>query len=311
MERTAHAPAPGALPVAVIGLGGIAQKAYLPVLGALPELDLRLMTRDPEKLARIGQSYRAHRLFTDLDALIDSGIRAAFVHTPTEHHHDIVIRLLEAGVDVLVDKPLSYSLSESRKMAELARARGRSLMVGFNRRHAPAYLRALETPRDLVVLQKDRRAKTGDVRTIVLDDFIHLVDTVRMLAPHDVEFDVHGKVEDGQLHHAVLRATRPGFTGLAVMNRASGSAGEVLQTAGADRRLDVVNLTDVIDHDSVPALRRGADWESVGRRRGFEGMCRHFLDAVRTGERLDAEDALVTHEWCEEIITRLMPAQTS
>ncbi|WP_437074957.1 Gfo/Idh/MocA family protein [Streptomyces sp. enrichment culture] len=296
------------MPVGVIGLGGIAQKAYLPVLGAMPELDLRLMTRDADKLARIGQSYRAHRLFTDLDALIDSGIRAAFVHTPTETHHDIVTRLLDAGVDVLVDKPLSYTLSESRQTAELARERGRSLMVGFNRRHAPAYLQALDTPRDLVVLQKDRRARTGDVRTIVLDDFIHLVDTLRMLAPEGVAYDVHGKVEDGQLHHAVLRATGPGFTGLAVMNRAGGSAGETLQTAGADHRLDVVNLTDVIDHDTVPALRRGADWESVGRRRGFEGMCRYFLNAVRTGERIDAGDALVTHEWCEEIIDRLLSA---
>jgi virulence factor len=309
VERTAHATAHGTLPVAVIGLGSIAQKAYLPVLGALPGLDLRLMTRDPDKLARIGRAYRVERLFTDLDALIASGVRAAFVHAPTEHHHDIVTRLLDAGVDVLVDKPLSYSLGESRRMTELARERGRSLMVGFNRRHAPAYLQALDSPRDLVVLQKDRRAKTGDVRTIVLDDFIHLVDTLRMLAPEDVEFDVHGKVEDGQLHHAVLRATAPGFTGLAIMNRAGGSAGEVLQTAGADHRLEVVNLTDVIHHDGVPALRRGADWEPVGKRRGFEDMCRRFLDAVRTGERIDAQDALVTHEWCEEVVARLLPSQ--
>ncbi|MFI9151652.1 Gfo/Idh/MocA family protein [Streptomyces sp. NPDC053367] len=293
------------MPVAVIGLGSIAQKAYLPVLGALPDVDLRFMTRDPEKLARLGRAYRVRHLFTDLDAVIASGVRAAFVHAPTEQHHAIVGRLLDAGVDVLVDKPLSYRLDESRRLVELARERGRSLMVGFNRRHAPAYLEALDGPRDLVVLQKDRRARTGDVRTVVLDDFIHLVDTLRMLAPDGVALDTHGKVEDGLLHHVVLRATAPGFTGLAVMNRAGGSAGEVLQTAGADRRLDVVNLTDVIRHDGTPALHRGSDWEPVGRRRGFEGMCRRFLDAVRTGERLDAGDALVSHEWCEEVIGRL------
>lgn len=305
VEPTAHTAADGSLPVAVIGLGGIAQKAYLPVLGALPGLDLRLMTRDPGKLARIGRAYRVRHLFTDLDDVIASGIRAAFVHAPTEHHHALVTRLLEADIDVLVDKPLSYSLAESRRMTELARERGRSLMVGFNRRYAPAYTQALDGPRDLVVLQKDRHAGTGDVRTIVLDDFIHLVDTLRMLAPRQADLDVHGKVVDGQLHHVVLRAAAPGFTGLAVMNRSGGSAGEVLQTAGADRRRDVVNLTDVTEHDGVPSLRRGSDWEPVGRRRGFEAMCLRFLDAVRTGERLDAGDALITHEWCEEIVTRL------
>ncbi|WP_354644813.1 Gfo/Idh/MocA family protein [Kitasatospora camelliae] len=298
------------MPVGVIGLGNIAQKAYLPVLTALPGLDLRLMTRDREKLDRLGDAYRIRtpRRFTDLDALIDSGIRAAFVHAPTERHAEIVERLLTAGVDVLVDKPLSYRLAESRHLVGLARQHGRSLMVGFNRRYAPAYTAALGRPRDLVVLQKDRRAGAGDVRTIVLDDFIHLVDTLRMLAPDGADgMHVHGRVdEDGGLRHVVLQLMGEGFTGLAVMNRASGSGSETLQTAGGDRRREVHNLTEVIEHeDGEPALLRGGDWEPVGRRRGIEAMCRHFLDAGRGGVRLDAGDALETHEVCERVIEGL------
>ncbi|MDI9913714.1 hypothetical protein [Rhodococcus sp. IEGM 1379] len=97
-----------------------------------------------------------------------------------------------------------------------------------------------------------------------------------------------------------LRLAETGFTGLAVMNRSSGSAGEILQTAGAGHRREVVNLGDVIEHDGAPKLLRGSDWEPVGRRRGIEGACRHFLQSVRDGTTLDAEDALITHEWCED-----------
>ncbi|WP_217902134.1 Gfo/Idh/MocA family protein [Rhodococcus sp. OK302] len=276
------------------------------MLSTEPGLDLHLMTRDGQKLDRISDTYRVQSRTSDLDALIATGIRAAFVHVSTDQHHEIVVRRLRAGVDVFVDKPLSYDLAESRYMVELARGLSRSLMVGFNRRYAPSYVEALAHPRDLVILQKDRRDGMGDVRTSVLDDFIHLVDTLRMLAPHGAhDIDVQGKTENGKLHHVVLRLAETGFTGLAVMNRSSGSAGEILQTAGAGHRREVVNLGDVIEHDRAPKLLRGSDWEPVGRRRGIEGACRHFLQSVRDGTTLDAEDALTTHEWCEDIITRL------
>ncbi|NUT91900.1 MAG: Gfo/Idh/MocA family oxidoreductase [Saccharothrix sp.] len=293
------------MPVGVIGLGDIARKAYLPVVTALPGLDLHLMTRDRAKLDRIADAHRVTHRHTTLDGLLDAGVRAAFVHAPTERHFEIVTRLLEADVDVFVDKPLSYSLAESRALVDLARTRGRSLAVGFNRRFAPAYVDALALPRDLVVLQKDRHAGTGDVRTAVLDDFIHLVDTLRLFVPDADDVDVRGSVVDGELRHVVLRLAAPGRTGLAIMNRASGSGGELLQVSGGNRRRDVHNLTDVVDHDGAPTARRGDDWTPVAKRRGMDDMCRHFLDAVRTGTRLDAGDALVTHELCERIVTGL------
>ncbi|RAX44410.1 gfo/Idh/MocA family oxidoreductase [Arthrobacter sp. AQ5-06] len=298
------------LRIGVVGIGSIAQKAYLPVLASQPGLELHLMTRDRDKLERIGAAYRVPRLYTDLEALIDAGLHAAFVHAPTQHHHDIVTRLLEADIDVFVDKPLSYSIAESRQMVALARGRGRSLMVGFNRRFAPAYTESLNHPRDLVILQKDRHNGLGNTRTIILDDFIHLVDTLRMLAPPGAtDIDVRGRIDgNGDLHHVILQLEDGGFNGLAIMNRTSGSNSEVLQTAGAGQRRDVTNLSDTVAHDGETRLLPGDAWEPVGHRRGIEDMCRHFLDALRTGTRLDAGDALTTHEVCELIIESLAAA---
>ncbi|WP_327683662.1 Gfo/Idh/MocA family protein [Kitasatospora sp. NBC_00458] len=299
------------MPVGVIGLGDIAQKAYLPVLTALPGVDLRLMTRDRAKLDRIGDAHRidpAHR-FTDLGELIGSGIRAAFVHASTAQHVPIVERLLTAGVDVYVDKPLDYTLEGSRRLVELADRTGRSLMVGFNRRHAPGYVQAKERPRDLIVLQKNREGLPEAPRTMVFDDFIHVVDVLRFLVPGEIEHvDVRSRVRDGLVEHVVLTLAGEGFTALGIMNRLSGSTEEILEVSGGDSKREVHNLAEVVDHRGQPTVRRRGDWVPVARQRGIEQVVLAFLDAVRSGRTLDAHDALRTHELCERIVERLESA---
>ncbi|MEV7189593.1 Gfo/Idh/MocA family oxidoreductase [Kitasatospora sp. NPDC093102] len=298
----------GLLPVGVIGLGDIAQKAYLPVLSGLPGLDVRLMTRDGAKLHRIGDGYRiaAENRFTDLGELIGSGIRAAFVHAATGQHVPIVEQLLTAGIDVYVDKPLDYTLDGSRKLVDLADRTGRSLMVGFNRRHAPGYVQARERPRDLIVLQKNREGLPEAPRAMIFDDFIHVVDVLRFLAPEEIEHvDVRSRVRDGLVEHVVLTLAGEGFTALGIMNRVSGSTEEVLEVSGGDSKREVHNLAEVIDHRGQPTVRRRGDWVPVARQRGIEQAVLAFLDAVRTGRTLDAHDALRTHELCELIVERI------
>ncbi|MFE9423816.1 Gfo/Idh/MocA family protein [Kitasatospora sp. NPDC006697] len=294
------------LPVGVIGLGDIAQKAYLPVLTALPGLDLRLMTRDRAKLDRLADAYRVPARFTELDALIGSGIRAAFVHAATDQHVAITERLLDAGVDVYVDKPLDYHLAPARRLVEQAERLGRSLAVGFNRRHAPGYTQALERPRDLIILQKNREGLPERARTLVFDDFIHVVDTLRFLLPGEVDqVDVRYRKKGGLVEHLVLTLAGDGFTALGVMNRLSGSTEEVLEVSGGDSKREVRNLAEVVDHRGQPTVRRRGDWVPVARQRGIEQVVTAFLDAVRAGRTLDATDALRTHELCELIVERI------
>ncbi|MER5862881.1 Gfo/Idh/MocA family oxidoreductase [Kitasatospora sp. NPDC002040] len=294
------------MPVGVIGLGDIAQKAYLPVLTALPGLDLRLMTRDRAKLDRIADTHRIAQRYTDLGELIDSGIRAAFVHAATDQHVPITTALLEAGIDVYVDKPLDYHLAGARKLVELAEREGRSLMVGFNRRHAPGYVMAKERPRDLIVLQKNREGLPEAARTLVFDDFIHVVDSLLFLVPGEVEHvDVRSRVRDGLVEHVVLTLAGDGFTALGIMNRLSGSTEEILEVSGGDSKRAVHNLAEVIDHRGQPTVRRRGDWVPVARQRGIEQVVTGFLDAVRSGKVLSARDALYTHELCERIVNEL------
>lgn len=291
--------------VGCIGLGDIAQKAYLPVLTALPGIELHLQTRTPATLEAVAAAHRipAAQCHTTLDALLAQGLDAAFVHAPTTVHPQIASRLLEAGVPTYVDKPLAYELADSRRLVELAEERGTSLAVGFNRRLAPGYAQCADHPRELILLQKNRVGLPEDPRTMVLDDFIHVVDTLRFLVPGPVDrVSVRARIEDGLMHHVVLELSGDGFTALGMMNRRGGSTEEILEVSGQDSKRQVLNLADVIDHKGQPSLRRRGDWVSVARQRGIENCVTSFLDAVRAGETLSARDALATHELCERVV---------
>ena len=126
--------------VGCIGLGDIAQKAYLPVLATLPGVELHLQTRTPATLDRVAETHHIPPGSATPTSTRCSrqGLDAAFVHAPTAAHPEIVTRLLEAGVPTYVDKPLAYELADSERLVALAEERGVSLAVGFNRRSRPA-----------------------------------------------------------------------------------------------------------------------------------------------------------------------------
>jgi virulence factor len=287
------------LAVAVIGRGGIARGAYLPVLGTRADLELRLVTRDRARLDALGDAYRVAEgcRFTEMDAMLEAAPpRAAFVHVATVAHVEIVTRLLDAGVPTYVDKPLADTFAESRALAEHSERAGTPLMVGFNRRHAPAYVSAARAPRETVILQKNEADAPGVLRDVVFDDFIHVADTLRFLAPGEVsDVTVSGRVEDGLLEHVALTLSGPGFTCFGVMNRRAGAKAERLQLIGDGHRRDVRDLAD-----------GPTGWAPVGRVKGIEQICEHFLAAVRGETQFpDLEDALATHELCEQVVERL------
>lgn len=289
----------------MIGLGDIAEKAYLPVLAAQPALDLHLCTRNSARLDRLGDAYRIARRSTSVDEVIKAGVEAAFVHAATDAHPGIVEPLLAAGIHVYVDKPIAYTLQESERLVRLAKAENRSLMVGFNRRYAPGYAGLADRPRHLILMEKNRDNHPGDLRRVIFDDFIHVADTLRFLVPGAVTgTTIRTRVKDGLVEHIVLELSGDGFTAVGVMNRVSGASEESCEVMGDGVKRRVENLGDVIDYRGGEVLTRRPDWVPVARQRGIEQICLEFLAAVREGRRIDADDALITHALCEEIVSQ-------
>ena len=116
------------------------------------------------------------------------GLAAVSVATPTSLHAEIALALLQAGVDVLVEKPLAATVEEAKALCEAARRYARIAMVGHVERFNPA-LRALggcPAPRYLESLRiSPFPARSLDV-SVVLDLMIHDLDLVLELVDAEV-----------------------------------------------------------------------------------------------------------------------------
>jgi predicted dehydrogenase len=290
--------------VLVIGLGDIARKAYLPVLATMPELEIHLATRRRETLEDLGARYRIQHAHHGLDEALAAGsYDAAFVHASTQAHPALVETLLLAGVPVMVDKPLADNLDDAARLIELADRQHQLLTVGFNRRFAPDYAALREKPRSMLLMQKHRHGQSAPIRQTVFDDFIHVVDTLRFLAPaRAVRESVETLVCDGMLEAITLTLGGEGYQAIGLMHRASGLTEETLDIFGGDTKHSVLNLAERVQFDGVERRSRRGDWISVGQQRGFEAMCTHFLEGVRAGRGTATDDLLETHRMCEMIV---------
>lgn len=298
------------LKIGIIGLGDIAQKAYLPVLSS-KDLEIHLFTRNQERLAQIGRQYRINNLHSSLESMLQSGIKGAFVHTATESHESIIEQLLRHNIHVYVDKPITYDFASSKRLLDLAESIGLNLMVGFNRRYAPAYreLKQVKDP-NMIILQKNRHSLPGDIRTFVFDDFIHVIDTMRYLFTLPLkEVLVRGMKSDGLLIHAVVQMiAENGSTAIGIMNRDSGTLEEKAEVFSSEEKKIVVNMTDLSTMRQKTEISSGInDWESTLSKRGFENIIQDFLLAIENGTKpqFSMQDALLTHEMCENVVNQL------
>ncbi|NEU06826.1 Gfo/Idh/MocA family oxidoreductase [Flavihumibacter sp. R14] len=299
------------LKIGVIGLGNIAGKAYLPVLSSQPGVEVHLLSRNNGSLKTTGEKYRFEHLHHTLDSLIYSGIKAAFVHTATEAHFGIVKTLLEHEIHVFVDKPLTLDHSSSKELVELAESRKLILMVGFNRRYAPAYKRLKEIREpNMIIVQKNRHALPAELRTFIFDDFIHVVDTLRYLFPYPIDqILVNGMKKDELLYQVTLQfLSSNGATAFGIMNRDSGVTEERVEVFSTAEKGTVHNVSELFIQKGMNITRIGTDdWQPTLHKRGFEQMVSDFLQALQGGTvpQIFGRDALRTHEMCEIIIEKL------
>ena len=271
------------LKIGIIGLGDIAQKAYLPVIGK-KMVEAHLYSRNKDTLQNLGEQYRINNRHHSLESLINSGITGAFVHAPTGAHEDLVAQLLSHNIHVYVDKPITYDYSSSEKLLALAEKKKLFLTVGFNRRYAPAYQKLKELPNpNMIIMQKNRRSLPGDVRTFIFDDFIHVIDTILYLFQHPIEkLVVTGKKRETRLYHVVVQFTAAnGAIALGIMNRDGGTIEEKVEVFSSGEKRVVHNFSDVVIHENKNETRLGSgDWETTLHKRGFEQIVETFLQAL-------------------------------
>src|ERR671921_846261 len=142
-----------------------------------------------EETAREIASEREVRWTSDWRTLVGE-VDAVSLATPTESHAEIACALLEAGVHVLVEKPISRTLGEADRMIAAAERGGATLMVGHLERFNPALVALRPHVRAPVYFEIHRvgefTARSLDI-DVVLDLMIHDLDIVQWLVGEDVE----------------------------------------------------------------------------------------------------------------------------
>lgn len=151
------------LRVGVIGLGEVAQVIHLPILESMPERYELAAICDisPGLVKRMGERYRVQRGYTDFHELIAAGgLDCVLVLNSDEYHAECTIAALDAGIDVLVEKPMCLSPREADEIIAARDRSGKTVMVAYMRRFAPAFTEAVERLPELGEL---RYARVHDV----------------------------------------------------------------------------------------------------------------------------------------------------
>jgi predicted dehydrogenase len=127
--------------VGVVGAGLIAQLVHLPALRALDGRFALAGIADPSPAARAALSARyGVPAVADHRALIDAGdLDAVVVCSPNGTHAAVTLDALDAGLHVLVEKPLCITLADADRIVAAARERDRVVQVGYMKRFEPAY----------------------------------------------------------------------------------------------------------------------------------------------------------------------------
>ncbi len=133
--------------LAICGAGGVAQSKYLPAVARLrtiwePVEVTAIAMRTPAQGEKVAAIY-GPRWYSDWKRMIaEEKLDGVIVTGPDELHAEMGIACLEAGLPVLVEKPITRSLLESERLCRTADERGLVLMTVANKRCSPPYRRA-------------------------------------------------------------------------------------------------------------------------------------------------------------------------
>ncbi|HLZ64178.1 MAG TPA: Gfo/Idh/MocA family oxidoreductase [Ktedonosporobacter sp.] len=298
--------------IGMVGLGSLAQKAYLPLLTIEKEwIFAGAYSPTASRRKAICQQYRVPE-FASIAALIED-CDAVFVHSSTASHFEVVSELLRKGKDVYVDKPLAATLTEAEKLVELSQKGGRKLMVGFNRRFAPLYVEARGVAEQAawIRIEKHRvnqRWEGPPFDFTMLDDYIHIVDLARWLGQDPVTVSA-GRVEvrtDNRLmyaYHSYQTATKTSvFT---AMHRSAGTNLELLEIVTEGNIVRVKNLeTMEVEANGSVVTTTVPSWETTLKSKGFEDAVAHFIGCIvgDTTPAVDGAEGLRTQRMVHEML---------
>ena len=304
------------LRIGILGSGNVTQKAYLPLLRTWPQSKIvGLYGRTKQNVEKICSDWQIEFGTTDLEALIEKKPDVAFVLTSRSSHEALVHELLQAKIDVYVEKPATESSKTIRALSDLAEERDLVLMVGFNRRYALLYRQAKEIfnqrPIQMCIVEKHRSsAYHTSLYNNYLEDTIHQIDLLRFFCGDVQAIHTSFEMREGKLIGALSVGKRAeGGFAVVLTSLQAGSWQERVTLHGGSLTAEVTAFRElVVKHEErveVYGPDRPGKWIPELVERGFHGAVEHFFHCVREREtpQTNGYEGFRTQELVEAFVT--------
>jgi len=325
-ERVLSALAMNPVRVGVIGIGNMGWH-HARVLSLIKDAELVGVADPDQARGTLATEQFGCRWFASYEAMLPE-VDAVCIAVPTLLHHRVGLACLEAGVDVLIEKPIAASQEEAADLIRAAEAAGRLLQVGHIERFNPAFRELVKVTanEEVVVLEARRHSpnpdRANDV-SVVLDLMIHDIDLVLELAGAPVVrlAAAGGRSADGPIDY--VNATLGFANGVVASLTASKMAHRKIRSLSAHCRGSLVE-TDFLNrtlhihrraHESVSADHGELVYRSDGvieevSTTSIEPLyaeLEHFLQCVRGAEKpavggLQASRALLLADLIEQCV---------
>ena len=250
--------------VGVIGIGNMGWH-HARVLSLLRDADLvGVADPDPERGELAIQQFGC-RWFPDYRSML-SEVEAVCIAVPTLLHHAVGMACLDAGLHVLIEKPIAASQEEAAALIAASNRAGRLLQVGHIERFNPAFRELIKVVanEEVVVLEGRRHSphadRANDV-SVVLDLMIHDIDLVLELAQAPVVrlAAAGGRTAEGPIDY--VNATLGFENGVVASLTASKMSHRKIRNLSAHCRSSLVE-TDFLNH-TLHVHRRAHEWYSA------------------------------------------------
>jgi predicted dehydrogenase len=178
----------GKLKIAVIGVGHLG-KEHARIYSDMPDVSLAgIVDINKERGEEVAQRYNT-KYYSSYKEILDK-VDAVSVVVPTKSHYEIAKELLKNGIPVLVEKPMTGTVSEAEELIRLSKSNNTVLQPGYVERFNPAIQAIQKLDVSLKFIECHRLSpftfRSADI-SVVLDLMIHDIDIILYLSKSKVK----------------------------------------------------------------------------------------------------------------------------
>ncbi|RJG51509.1 Gfo/Idh/MocA family protein [Motilimonas pumila] len=296
--------------IVVVGLGDIAQKAWLPLICQHPDISPIFCTRNPDTLSRLAKQYRVSHCYQDYQQALATAPDAVMIHSATSSHFALASQAISLGIATFVDKPLADNFMQCQQLAALAKAHNVPLFTGFNRRYAPLLQPLKAQPLQQLQWQKHRHDLVGNVRDFIFDDFIHVIDSLLHYSHTQSmpDLSISYRMQQDSLAQVQIQWQQGGMQVSGVMNRTAGHTFERVEAFAHNQYWQLDNLRQGFHSQENRLQPIGFDdWQPTLTKRGFNALLADWLNQVKHAQyqpkQLDS--MLLSHQVAELLVQHI------